>query len=173
MKTATTIIALTLAVASVAFSEPASAGDLKSFSTMVCRPNGPAALDVITYSHQGVFNTSTTNNAVVICPLTNDTESSIAADDATLGFFMRAPGSGSASVNCTVQVGSLSSGSFSASASTGTIAAGGVGSATLPVQHESAFWVWEPINLVCSLSPRARLTRIYVDQDTATDSPVL
>lgn len=167
------ITTLTLVMASATFSESAGAADLKSFSTMVCKANGAAALDVITYSHQGVFNTSSTNNAVIICPLLNDTETSILAGNATLGFFARAPGSSSASVNCTVQVGSLSSGSFSDSASTGTIPAGTSGDATMDVQHQSAFYVWEPINLVCSLSPRARLTRIFIDQDTATDAPVL
>lgn len=165
---------LVLAGVSAGFSSEASAAsDLKSFSSMVCRANGAASLDVLTYSYQGVFNTSTTQHAVVICPLLKDDESSMNSTNGNVGaltVYVKAPSGAAGSANCTVHVGSLSSGNYSNSASTGTIAAGSTASMALSVETDPG-WVYEPINLVCSLGPRVRLTRIRYIESGTTNVP--
>jgi hypothetical protein len=166
--------ALAMAGAIAGFSPDASAAsDLKSFSSMVCRANGAASLDVLTYSYQGVFNTSTTQNAVIICPLLKDDENEMNATNLNVGTLYvvaKAPGGSTGAANCTVEVGSLSSGAYSNAASTGTISAGGSGTMALSVETDPG-WVYEPINLVCSLGPRVRLTRIYYFEPGTTNVP--
>lgn len=170
MKITAIATAITLATISMGGSNPANAADLKSFSSMVCRPNGAASLNTISYSHQGIFNTSNTESAVVICPLLNDHETYIPETGTTLNVRVKAPGGGTTHVNCNVQVGSLSSGSWSSSSSTGDFSNGASQTLTLPVQTETTGWFYEPINLVCALGPRARVTRIYLNTSEPTDS---
>lgn len=165
--------ALALAGATTTFSPTASADDQKSFSSMVCRANGAAGLEVLTYSYQGVFNTSSTQPAVVICPLLKDDESEMNATNANVGTLyteFRAAAGLAGIANCTVQVGSLSTGNYSDAASTGAIPAGNTGSVSLSVET-SPGWVYEPINLVCSLGPRVRMTRIYYLETGTTNTP--
>jgi len=171
MKTITVAAAMTLAIASMATSSPANAADLKSFSSMVCRPNGAASLNTISYSHQGIFNTSSTESAVVICPLLNDHENYIPVDGASLRVRAKAPSVGTTQVACNVQVGSLSSGSWSSSDSSGNFSNGSNADLGLPVQTQGASWIYEAINLVCALGPRARLTRIYMTTNEPTQTP--
>ncbi|MDN5781056.1 MAG: hypothetical protein L0H23_03370 [Luteimonas sp.] len=168
MKFTTLSAAATLAIAVLAVSGTAKAGDYKSFSTSVCRANGAASLDVISYSHQGVFNTSSTESAVIICPLLNDTESTIADGDAYLGFSAHAPGGSSAIVNCNVQVGGLGTGAWSTSRSTGTIAPGGSVQES-GIYFQTAGNYLAQVNLVCALGPRARLTQIFVNHVNQSD----
>jgi hypothetical protein len=167
-----TVIALAGAI--TAFSPKANAAsDVKIFSSMVCRANGAASLDVLTYSYQGVFNTSSTQNAVIICPLEKDSEYTMLDADgtnATLTVNVKAPGGATGLANCTVEVGSLSSGAYSASASSGTIAAGNTATLNMDVQTADTWWN-EPINLVCGLGPRVRLTRIFMTEHGATNTP--
>lgn len=168
MKFATLSVAATLAIAAVAISGTARAGDYKSFSTSVCRANGAASLDIISYSHQGVFNTSSTENAVIICPLLNDAESAILDGEAYLGFTARAPGGSSATVTCNVQVGGLGTGSWSTTRSTGTIPPGAsVQETGIDFLTDGNFLA--QVNLVCGLSPRARLTQVFINHVNQSD----
>lgn len=172
MKINIMVVAAALVSASMLHGEEAyAASDVKSFSSMVCIPNGAASATGITYSYQGVFNTSSTNNVVVICPLLKDSDDTITdANPADLNFTWRTAGALPGVVNCAVHVGSLTSGSFSASSSNTEVAAATTRTTTLPVRTSPTWWN-EPINLVCSMSPRTRLTRIYLTEYGSTNTP--
>jgi hypothetical protein len=147
-----------------------AASDVKSFSTNACVPVGAAASNDLTYSHLGLLNTSSTASRTVICPLVKDADSSWTTGTATINIDYKSPGSAGGSVNCTVYVGSLTSGSWSVSSSNAPIAANSIGSFALSPETAVSWWN-EPVNLACSLGPRMRLTRVYLTETITTNTP--
>lgn len=169
MKTTNGIIALLALSAGAVFHAPAaSAADYKNFSSNVCVPSGPAASNDLTYSTLGLLNTSTTADRVVVCPLLKDSEGSVVvSDNSFVTVEYRTAAGLSGRVNCTLNVGSISSGTYSVSSSQTTRPANTNASFLLAFATDPG-WVYEPVNLACSLSPRTRLTRIYIYEATPT-----
>lgn len=172
--TVVTLLTATIGFAALSISSPASADDQKTFSTMACVPNGPPSSEDtnLSYSFLGLLNTSVSDNLVVTCPLTKDAEHDAFQDPFGDVAFSYAISSGkSGQVNCTVQVGFLQDGLayFSASSNEPIRPAGYQASGVhLPMEVTSNYLA--PINLVCSLSPRTRLTRIWITEDQETDN---
>lgn len=148
-----------------------AASDLKMFSSNVCVPSGTAASNDLTYSTLGLLNTSTTTDRVVICPLVKDQDGEItAALPGTIYVEYKTANGQAGRVNCTLVVGSIASGNYTASSSETLQPANTTGEFTLSYQTEAS-WIYEPVNLACSLSARTRLTRIYADEPGSTNTP--
>lgn len=147
-----------------------AASDIKSFSTNICVPVGTAASNDLTYSNLGLLNTSTTSNRVVICPLVKDADSTWVAGETSLAVDYRSPSGAGGSVSCTIYVGSISSGSWSATSAPAPLPAGTTGNIVLAPETAVSWWN-EPVNLACSLGPRMRLTRVYLTETGATNVP--
>jgi hypothetical protein len=163
---ATTLVGLTSLLASA----PASAEDTKTFSPMACVPNGPpSSLDnQLSYSYLGLLNTSEVNNLVVTCPLEKDADDNTNDPFGEVVFSYQTANSKSGVVNCTVQIGAYGTSTFySQSSAETTQGPGEYNEASLDLDSVDNYL--PAINLVCSLSPRTRLTRIIVRETLDTD----
>lgn len=148
-----------------------AASDYKMFSSNVCVPSGAAASNDLTYSTLGLLNTSTTTDRVVICPLLKDQDGQItAALPGNIYVEYKTANGQAGRVNCTLVVGSVASGNYTASSSEVLQPANTTGSFSLSYQTQVT-WVYEPVNLACSLSARTRLTRIYSYEPGSTNTP--
>jgi hypothetical protein len=160
-----------VAAGTLGFSSPASAAeDWKIYPTIDCVPNGPASGNDLSYSYQGLINTSTTNNRVIICPLLNDVENFNSGFTDTVYFNYQTAAAVAGTVNCTVQVGFLASGFTSASTSEPEKPADSKEEASVVIPPLPANFL-PPIHLVCVLSPRTRLTRILIHNVSPTNVP--
>lgn len=159
-----------IALSALCAAPQATAADRKGYSTNVCVPNGPAAANDLSYSHQGLFNGSFTENRIVICPLISDTEGFYGPDNAaSVTVRYRTASSTPGRINCTIYVGSLGTQSWSAAYESPQHPANTDGIFTININPETALsFRWEPVNLVCSLTPRVRMSKIYMSETGAT-----
>lgn len=159
-----------LGLSALLMSAPASADDYKFFSAMNCVPNGPpSAQDTdLSYSYLGLLNTSETENLIVTCPINKDSIGTGSDPFGTIRYSYKTANNTTGVVNCTVQVGFLTSTFYSASTAEPIRPSNYVGNPELTMLNGSN--VYAPVNLVCSLSPRARLLRIWTVEAVDTDA---
>lgn len=168
--TAITFLTIAIGLTALTTAAPANAADRKTFSAMACVPNGPPSSEdtSLSYSFLGLLNTSTTDTLVVTCPLIKDSESGVDPfGDVAFSYAISAGAPGR--VNCAVHVGFLQDGLsyYSASSNEPIQPAGYQDFVILPVETTSNYLA--PINLVCALGPRTRLTRIWSVETLETD----
>lgn len=170
--TAITFLTTAIGLTTLITAAPANAADQKTFSTMDCVPNGPPSSEDtnLSYSFLGLLNTSTTDTLVITCPLIKDAEYDGTKPFGEVAFSYAISNGAPGKVNCAVHVGFLQNGLsyYSASSNEPVQVAGYQESGVhLPIETTSNFLA--PINLVCALGPRTRLTRIWSEETLDTD----
>jgi hypothetical protein len=154
-----------------------AASDIKSIGPLGCQPYGPGTtISELIYNQTGISNPGTTNESV-ICQIQGDAEgswSSTPGSSANLYVWYRA-GSVSGKVACTAYTGStaVAAGStYSVAHNPTAVAAGIRDHYTIQLAEVSgAYGAAPPISMICTLTPKAILGTIFVEELVVTNTP--
>lgn len=172
------IAALVLVGASlVAAPVLATSYDRKSVDATSCEPYGPGTVAAeLNYNQLGITNPGTTNESVM-CPLSTDSETAWASTPGTTGLvtvYYRA-GATPGRVACTafVSKASMSAGAvYSITSNPVDSSANARGSFIMNLADTSTDWgMGPPLVLLCTLTPKATLGGIYLQELAPTNSP--
>ena len=168
-------IAAGLATFALVLAAPAqSAEDFKFVAPVDCEPYGPGTqASEIQVTATGIYNPGTSAE-LVLCPMPRDQDDPFISGDVQVTAYYRALGANSATMACTLYVGSTSmqgTAVYSASA-TGPFASNGArNQLTINGATQTQAFSAVPVNVLCSIGPKVSFGGIFWSEEGPTNTP--